>query len=375
MDTVAIFLIVIIMASAFLVIEFLSPKNAGREFYVGVEYAYGNQIREVEALVDKVKSYTNFFVLSSIDLTFNRTALTEACDYIYNAKLNFVVQFTGLDLYNYTITSWMEEAKVRYGDSFLGIYRYDEPGGHQLDSGSSQLINRTAISPNATYQNVSNAYVGNLSAFPAYYLNFSPRIFTADYGLYWFDYKANYTTIFAECVGNESRQRHFALCRGAAETFSKDWGTIVTWKYDQAPYLESPDELYSDLSLAYATGAKYAVVFSYPQIGTYGTLTEQHFEKLQEFWNNLQNHADTFGSSPPQVAYVVPKDYGFGFRSANDTVWGLFNDTDLSAKIYADTNTLTAKYGAHLDILYDEPEIAPMLANYSQVYFWNQTMT
>ena len=41
--------------------------------------------------------------MGSVGLTFNRTALSEACDYIFNAKLNFIVLFTGLDMYSYNI--------------------------------------------------------------------------------------------------------------------------------------------------------------------------------------------------------------------------------------------------------------------------------
>ena len=368
---IAILLIALVVASLFLVIELLSPKTSGREFYVGVDYAYGNQVSEVKALVDKVKDYTNFFIMGSINLTFNRAALDEAANYIVDAKLKLMIHFTGSDQYNYSIFDWMTEAKAKYGDSFLGIYRYDEPGGNQLDNGTFRLIQQATST-----SEVSTNYVGNLSSIVNAYLRFSPKLFTADYGLYWFDYKSNYTTVFAECVGTESRQRHFALCRGAAEAFHKDWGTIITWKYDNEPYLETGPELYNDLSLAYAAGAKYAVVFSYPQIGTYGTLKDEHFEALQKFWNNRWNNPASLGSAPPEVAYIVPKDYGFGFRNANDTVWGLFNATDLSTKIFNDVNYLTTKYDTRLDILYDEPEIIqPLLAKYSQVYYWNTTIT
>ena len=212
-----------------------------------------------------------------------------------------------------------------------------------------------------------------------YYYPYTPRIFTADYALNWFDYKANYTAVFAEFVGNESRQRIIALNRGAATAFNRDWGVIINWKYNQEPhYLESGQELYNDLALAYSSGAKYAFVFSYPNItgNQYGILEEEHFVALQKFWTTLHSDPDSFGSNQPQVAYVVPKDYGFGFRTADDRIWGLFANDTLSAKIYSDVETLTNQYGAHLDILYDEPEVtAPLLSNYSHVFYWNQTIT
>jgi hypothetical protein len=339
-------------------------------------FAYGNQTSQVKALVDKVKDYTNLFILGSIDLFRNESALTESCDYIKDANLNFIVQFKGLGEYNYSIMDWMQFAHARYGSQFLGIYRYDEPGGRQLDgSPDIQLINSTAAGPNPTYRSVAEAYVGNLSAFPCYYLQFAPQIFTADYALYWFNYQAGYSAVFAEFVGNESRERHIALCRGAADTMIKDWGTIITWKYNQPPYLESGDELYDDLALSYSSGAKYAVVFSYPETTEFGTLTEEHFVALERFWSMLHANPDSFGKNSAEAAYVVPAYYGFGFRSGLDTIWGLFPPDNLSIKIYDDIQTLTGRYGAKLDILYDGIEAAAVLANYSDVYFWNQTIS
>jgi hypothetical protein len=373
-----ILLIVLIILTLFLAINLLSNQTASRQFYVGVEYAYGNnqtaqvQVIQVQALVDKVKAYTNLFVMDSVGLTSNSTALSEACDYIFNAKLNFIVLFTGLDRYSYNITQWMVEAKSRYGGAFLGIDRYDEPGGNQLDNGTFQLIKDTT-----SYTQTAKNYVANLTAFPNYYSQFAPKVFTADYGLFWFDYDSNYNAIFAEFVGNQSRQRIIALDRGAAKAFNKDWGVIVTWKYqDQPPFLESGNDLYADLSLAYSAGAKYAVVFSYPNITAYGTLTDEHFVALQKFWTTLQNDPGSLGLNKAEVAYVVPADYGFGFRYPNDTIWGLFPADNQSAKIYADVETLTAAYGSRFDILYDESQIiTPLLGSYHQVFYWNQTIS
>jgi hypothetical protein len=313
---------IIVLFSLFLMQNWFSDNKAiPREFYVGVMFAYDHEISQVKALVDKVKDYTNLFVLGSVDLFKNESALTEACDYIKAANLSFIVQFRGLDTYNYSITSWMTFAQARYGDQFLGVYRYDEPGGRQLDGTPDiKLINSTAAGPNPTYSSVEKAYVGNFSVFPEYYLQYTPQIFTADYALYWFNYKSGYNTVFAEFVGNESRERHIALCRGAADTFGRDWGVIVTWKYNQPPYLESGDELYNDLALAYSSGAKYAVILSYPDTTQYCTLRRIIFWS----WTILicSTHTQVHWQKQSDAAYVVPADNGFGFRSPTDTIWG-----------------------------------------------------
>lgn len=374
----AILAIAVVLMSVFAVNAFFAhPTVKGREFYVGVEYAYADDAAQLKALVDKVKDYTNLFVIGSIAISFNRTALDESCDYISRSGLNFIVLFTGLDRYNWTrdynITNWMADAQHKYGDKFLGIYKMDEPGGNQLDQGYSTIIH------NATsYADASEKYVTYLSQMLDYYHPYTPRTFTGDYALQWFDYKAGYTAVLGEFVWNESRQRVIAQIRGAATAYQREWGVIVNWKYNTPPYLESGDELYSDLALAYSAGAKYAVVFSYPNTtgNNYGILTEGHFLALQKFWSTLHSDPANFGQNPAQAAYILPKDYGFGFRYASDHIWGLFPSDSLSAKIYSDVETLADRYGTRFDILYDEPELtAQLLRNYSSVFYSNQSIT
>jgi hypothetical protein len=90
----------------------------------------------------------------------------------------------------------------------------------------------------------------------------------------------------------------------------------------------------------------------------------------------MQTSLRSFGENRAEVAYVVPADYGFGFGSIDDRIWGLFPSDSLSAKVYGDVEALTNRYGAKVDVLLDEPEvIAPLLGDYRQVFYWNQTLT
>jgi hypothetical protein len=248
----AIVAIIVICVSIFISADWFTSPQIDRTFFVGAEYAYGNSPQEVKALVDKVKDYTNLLVLGSVDLTFNESALTESCDYIAEAGLHFIIMFTDITMYNYNTSIWTNNAQQKYGSQLLGIYRYDEPGGIQLDQPKSRQYS-IMVTEAANYTDAAEKYTQYMYYHVDYYhLYFNNiTVFTADYGLYWYSYKASYDGILAEFVWNQSRLTPIALCRGAAETQGKEWGVIITWKYDQAPYLESGAELYADLRLAY----------------------------------------------------------------------------------------------------------------------------
>ena len=73
----------------------------------------------------------------------------------------------------------------------------------------------------------------------------------------------------------------------------------------------------------------------------------------------------------------MPADFGFGFRSAQDTIWGLFPAANYSytEKIWSDTQQLQTKYDDRFNIIYDYPEItAPSLGNYTSVSYWNSNI-
>jgi hypothetical protein len=387
--TLAIILILLFSASLFLAFNPFN-KQGSSEFYVGVEFAYSNNLKDsqvnlssLKSLVDKVENYTNLFIIGIPEISLNETTLNESCDYISSkGDLHFIILFTSTTKYTYNLTAWTTNAEQKYGNKFLGVYRIDEPGGKELDNATfnnspERFLVQSDFDPNIkNYSGASQVYVDILGS----HLDILgkilyPKIFTSDYGLYWFDYKSGYTTVFSEFVWNQSRQIAISLCRGAAEVQNRDWGVMITWMYDKEPYIESGQRLYSDLTLAYKAGAKYAVVFDYPNSTQYGILTDDHFEALKNFWSYVKNNPQDHGANQGKVAYILPQDYGFGFRKPNDTIWGIWNADDLSNKVWNDTNNLINQYGLNLDIVYNDSEyMNAVKSRYDKLIFWNETI-
>ena len=72
----------------------IDRQNSIPEFFVGVEYAIANHsVEDCKALVDRVKNFTNLFVIDSLGITLDRNNLNEVCDHVYNAGLYFIVFF------------------------------------------------------------------------------------------------------------------------------------------------------------------------------------------------------------------------------------------------------------------------------------------
>ncbi|MCW3999988.1 MAG: hypothetical protein NWE93_07100 [Candidatus Bathyarchaeota archaeon] len=363
-------LAVIVVSAAILSISYHTDKPP-KTFYVGVEVAYGD-IEDLTSLVDEVKNYTNLVVLGLPGVSINRTLLDMSCNYIAAADLHFVVLFTNLTQYsswqNTTPAEWVADAKQRYGDKFLAVYRWDEAGGDQIDR-SRYMEVRSAES----HAEAAQKYVDVLAPEIQYYQAEGQKVLTADYGLYWFDYRAGYDVVLAELGWNSSREQQIALVRGAARAHDKDWGAMITWTYSQEPYIASGAEVYEDLVLAYDSGARYAVVFSYPQTDKHGILGQEHLDTLKDFWSYIASHPQA-DYAAVKTAYVLPADYGFGFRSSNDTVWGLWSGDSQSRQIYGEVEALIMQFGADFDILCDYPSLmADAHGRYGTVIYWNGT--
>ena len=197
--------------------------------------------------------------------------------------------------------------------------------------------------------------------------------FTSDYALYWFDYQGGYDTILAQFGSNQSITQTIALARGAARMQNKTWGAIITWTYDQPPYLVNGTEMYNQLLTAYMAGAKYAVIFDYPQIlgNPYGILRDEHFMALEKFWNKIQSLTV---NNQPGAVLVLPHDYGWGMRNPNEPIWGLWTPDSTSAQIWNIKQKLLTQYGTGLDIVYDDAQFPITGKGYQEVYYWNQTV-
>jgi hypothetical protein len=318
--------------------------------FVGVDVGFGDET-DVYKVADATQGYANLIIIGSLAVTTNTTKLTNVCDYLYERDFSFIIYIgfgpetpagPSMQFFSTTVKQW--------GDKFLGAYIFDEPGGKQLDYApgtphyTDKPVKQADNSSHAANQYVDVLYRYAIDyAGPTYFEVPDMKVFTSDYGLYWFDYVSGYNVVLGEFVGNESRQLSIARCRGAANVHLMNWGTMITWKYDQAPFLEDADQLYSDMVLAYENGAKYVVVFNSPadQPATteLGILTPQHLDAMKRFWEYTIKHPYE-ERYQAEIAYVLPQDYGFGFRSPTDNIWGLWPADELAPKVWNDANAL-----------------------------------
>jgi hypothetical protein len=366
-------LISVLSVSLFAASEWTKDEpHSSLNCFVGVDAAY-DDVEEIKRLVDEVKSYTNLFVIGSTGITYNRTKLDDLCHYIYDRGLYFMFYAHPTDTFSQA--EWIAEARQRWPNHFLGLYGYDEPGGYQIDRCTPYMMVQEADN----YTDAANKYVERLNewlnlSFTMYMRAVDFPLFTSDYALYWFDYRAGYDVVFAEFGWNYSRQLNVALCRGAASVQNKEWGVMITWTYNDPPYIESGEELYDDLVLAYNNGAKYILVFDTSSDYTHGILKEEHLEALKRFWNYANHSPPTRDASTSRFAYVLPKDYGYGFRGPYDKIWGLWEADSLSNKLCTNLYNIMQKHGTNLDIIYDDKKEPYNISIYKQLIFWNGTI-
>jgi hypothetical protein len=64
-----------------------------------------------------------------------------------------------------------------------------------------------------------------------------------------------------------------------------------------------------------------------------GTLQQEHFEALENFWNQVvESPMKEKGSTKASAVLVLPEDYGCGMRSPEDKIWGICDPDQNSNK-------------------------------------------
>lgn len=343
--------------------------------FLGVDVSF-ESVPATEQLIDNVSSYTNLFVIGCYG-NYNLTRLSVISQYVYDKGLSFIVY---TDSPWYPSSQWLASAKNDYGDKFLGIYYLDEAGGKQLDQTSPVVTNATLPKSGATFSDAATKYVQTISNLlrngtRAITRNFAYpnefQLFTSDYSLYWYDYEAGYDTVFAEFTMNYSQQLNLDLVRGAATSQNKDWGVMITWKYNDTPYMESGPELLSDMKLAYDNGAKYIIVFDGNQNWTQNVLEPDQLTAIKEFSQYAQATPQTVTPVGDRTAYVLPLDYAYGFRGPYDRIWGLWNPDSLTDSICVNVSKLMQEYGNNFDIVYPNGTNPVESVGYKDIFYWN----
>ena len=370
----------------------------------GVSFC-GKTAVEAKLLIDRTKDYTNLFVLQSGPVSKNETAINIICDYAVDAGLDVIVFFGWFDTNQPWQIPWLDYAKNRWNESFLGVYLYDEPGGIQIDGNWTRVFQYIKETDPEFYQTIEDYIQQNINQIVARnyeeskvrYIDYiighlrlkeltnrSIAAFSSDYALYWFDYIAGYDTIFVELGWNHSTPQHIALCRGAATVQQKDWGSIIVWndiyrendrKNDPRGDYKTGPEMLEDMLISYEAGADYVIIFNYPTDppgNPYGILTDEHFVAMQDFWSYMQQNPKDYGKTVAQAALVLPENYAWGMRHVDDRIWGYWGPDEKSEQIWNLTQKLIDQYGLELDIVYEDPNY-PLTDIYTKIIYWNST--
>jgi len=131
---------------------------------------------------------------------------------------------------------------------------------------------------------------------------------------------------------------------------------------------------------AYRNNAKYIVVFDTNANWTQNVLDSKQLNAIEEFWQYAQANPRTMINPSDRSVYVLPQDFGFGFRSPNDTIFGLWNANwggSSSLTFVADISMYVVTFlqmcGDSLDIIYPVSNSNIEALGYKNVVYWNDT--
>ena len=121
-------------------------------------------------------------------------------------------------------------------------------------------------------------------------------------------------------------------------------------------------------------GAKYSLVFDTNEDYTHGILREEHLQAIKQFTLYAHENPRTNGLASERIAFVLPKDFAYGFRGPTDKIWGLWEaDSDtLSFELSKRLGSLLEYYDSKLDVIYDD-EVDFSELGYQRILFWNGT--
>ena len=152
---------------------------------------------------------------------------------------------------------------------------------------------------------------------------------------------------------------------------------MITWAYNQPPYMEAGPQLYNDMVLAYNNGAKYIVVFDTNENYTQNVLTQSvspqgqggQLDAMKQFWQYVQANPRTITPASDRTAYVMPENYAYAFGGPDDKIWGLWKPDSLTVQICKNVVTLLHTDFTNLDIVYPSPTLES--AGYKNLIYWN----
>lgn len=110
-------------------------KQEEPTLFIGVDIASGDESC-VYRVADAVAGVANLIIIGTLNVTQDTLALTRVCDYLYQRDFYFIVYVAfaveGLfpprgpdpEFFNTTAKQW--------GNKFLGVYMFDEPGENKL---------------------------------------------------------------------------------------------------------------------------------------------------------------------------------------------------------------------------------------------------